>query len=114
MKSRVTKEVSGSGGGGGRGRRSRTDQCCWFVSRIAIRREWFFLSALFGDVQQSRRGLVPRVSCVDSPSPICTPKRGWGLPTVHLEADFPAPSFLGEVPDRDDSGARGGGAVRSR
>jgi 4-hydroxybenzoyl-CoA thioesterase len=24
-------------------------------------------------------------------------KRGWGLPTVHIEADFPAPSFLGEI-----------------
>jgi 4-hydroxybenzoyl-CoA thioesterase len=24
-------------------------------------------------------------------------KRGWGLPTVHIEAEFPAPSFLGEV-----------------
>jgi 4-hydroxybenzoyl-CoA thioesterase len=24
-------------------------------------------------------------------------KRGWGLPTVHLEVDFLAPSFLGEV-----------------
>lgn len=23
--------------------------------------------------------------------------RGWGLPTVHLDADFVAPSFLGEV-----------------
>jgi 4-hydroxybenzoyl-CoA thioesterase len=23
--------------------------------------------------------------------------RGWGLPTVHLEADFVAPSFLGEI-----------------
>ncbi|HSK43936.1 MAG TPA: thioesterase family protein [Candidatus Binatia bacterium] len=24
-------------------------------------------------------------------------KRGWGLPTVHLEADFVAPCFLGET-----------------
>lgn len=24
-------------------------------------------------------------------------KHGWGLPTVHIEAEFPAPSFLGEV-----------------
>jgi len=24
-------------------------------------------------------------------------RRGWGLPTVHLDADFVAPSFLGEV-----------------
>jgi 4-hydroxybenzoyl-CoA thioesterase len=24
-------------------------------------------------------------------------KRGWGLPTVHLEVDFLAPSFLGET-----------------
>lgn len=24
-------------------------------------------------------------------------RRGWGLPTVHLDADFIAPSFLGEV-----------------
>jgi len=24
-------------------------------------------------------------------------KHGWGLPTVHIEAEFPAPSFLGEI-----------------
>jgi len=24
-------------------------------------------------------------------------RRGWGLPTVHLDADFVAPSFLGEL-----------------
>ena len=24
-------------------------------------------------------------------------RRGWGLPTVHLEADFPAPSSFGET-----------------
>ena len=24
-------------------------------------------------------------------------KYGWGLPTVHLEAEFPAPSFQGEI-----------------